>query len=318
MLLNSQAIARTDSSPVASRVALELVPQAAMPDVVVVTGASTGLGLALSKQLLATNHRLILTARASSLWRFADAGITENERVRIRPLDVTNGAERESVIEEANQTWGGVDILINNAGLAYRSVVEDLCPDDLREQMSVNFEAPLRLIRLVLPLMRKKRHGRIINISSVSGMLAMPTLALYSASKFALEGASESLWYELKPFGIHVTLVQPGFIRSESFRTTRFTPDSQRGMVDPRRAYHAHYRHMDGFIAKLMGLSPADPERVARVILKVLKRARPGLRVAATPDAHLFALLRRFLPRQLFHLFLYGRLPGVKDWGGTL
>src|SRR5262245_16504087 len=152
--------------------------------------------------------------------------------------------------------------------------------------MNVNFRAPMEMIRLVLPRMRERRRGRIINISSVSGMMAMPTMALYSASKFALEGACESLWYEVRPWGIKVSLVEPGFIHSDSFKRTRYTPKSERATADQTDPYHVHYQHMMGFIARLMERTKVTPERVAKRILKVMDQPNPPLRVPAGIDAH--------------------------------
>jgi NAD(P)-dependent dehydrogenase (short-subunit alcohol dehydrogenase family) len=283
--------------------------------VVLVTGASTGLGLAIARELLSTTHRLILTARTASLPRFAAAGISESPRLWIRPLDVTNDAERRAVIAEANERWNGVDVLINNAGIAFRSVVEHVTPEARDEIHNINYRGPMDLIRLVLPSMRAKRNGCIVNISSVSGMVAMPTLSLYSASKFALEGASEALWYEVRPFGIRVVLVQPGFIRSESFKNTLYTPASRHGLDDGADPYHAHYAHMNALIERLMHSTPADVASVARVVVRTIGRRDPPLRVHGTADANFFAMLRRFLPRGFLHRFLYRRLPGIAEWG---
>jgi len=284
-------------------------------DVVLVTGASTGLGLALARELLATPYRLILTARESALPRFADAGIEPGPRLWLRALDVTRADERERIVAEIEARWGGVDVLVNNAGVAFRSVVEHFHDDERLAQMDVNFLAPLELVRLVLPSMCAKRRGRIVNVSSVSGMMAMPTMALYSASKWALEGATEALWYEVQPFGIHVTLVQPGFIRSPSFLNTRYTHDSELSVHDEHLPYHAHYVHMGSFIERLMGSAFATPESIARRIHRVMKQRTPPLRAAVTIDAHLFSLLRRLLPRWLYHQVLYRSLPRVRSWG---
>jgi len=228
---------------------------------------------------------------------------------------VTSDAERRSVIEEIDARLGGVDILINNAGVSYRSVVEHVRDEDRLAQMDVNFRSPMELARLVLPGMREKCAGHIINVSSVGGMMAMPTMAAYSASKFALEGASEALYYEVKPWNIHVTLVQPGFINSTSFQNVRYTPLSETSHLRADDPYYAHYRFMEPFIARMMGLSIARPERVARVVERVMHRTRPPLRVSATPDAAFFALFRRLLPRGLYHYVLYRNLPNVRQWG---
>lgn len=285
------------------------------PEVVLLTGASTGLGLALARLLLATPYRLILTARSESMRRFAAAGITESARVWLRPLNITHEAERRQVIAEAGRHWGGVDILVNNAGVAYRAVVEHVNETERRAQLDVNFRAPMELIRLVLPYMRRRRHGRIINISSVGGMMAMPTMGIYSASKFALEGMTESLWYEVRPWNIKVSLVQPGFIRSSSFERTRYTDLSGPAARREDDPYYAHYAQMSRFIARCMERATATPEDVARVVLRTMRRKRPPLRVAGTFDARLFGLLRRLLPRRVYHALLYRGLPQVARWG---
>lgn len=285
-------------------------------ETVLVTGASTGLGLALAQLLVREpRYRLVLTARESSLGRFAAAGIFEGERVMLRALDVTVAREREAVVAEVNERWGGVDVLVNNAGVAYRAVVEHFREEEALAQLAINFRGPMELIRLVLPHMRERRSGRIINVSSVGGMMAMPTMALYSASKFALEGATEALWYEVRPWNIQVSLVQPGFIQSASFLNTRFTELSARAAADPAAAYHTEYAEMSELIGRLMTRTGARPERVAAAIVRTMQQRRPPLRVPATWDAHGFAWLRRLLPRSWYHWVLYRSLPHVRRWG---
>lgn len=282
---------------------------------ILITGATQGIGLATARRLLDTEHRLILTARESSLDRFAEAGIEASDRVRLRALDVRDDAQRRAVIAEADRDWGGVDILVNNAALSYRSVVEHVRREERLAQMGVNFRAPMQLIQLVLPGMRAKRAGRIITLSSVGGMMAMPTMAVYSASKFALEGAHESLWYEVKPWGVHVSLIQPGFVNSSGFKRVRYTIDSESSEHDPCENYHNHYASMAPFIGKLMTRTWATPDSVARKIIKTMFRRSPPLRVQATIDATVFGLLRRWLPQRLYHWVLYRSLPQVKTWG---
>ncbi len=282
---------------------------------VLITGASVGLGLALAKRLMAGPYRLILTARSESMDRFKAAGIDESENVWLRPLDILSVRERKAVIDEIESRLGRLDVLVNNAGFTYRSVLEHVAQDDLLLQMITNFWAPMELVRLALPGMRHRRRGKIINISSVGGMMAMPTMSVYSASKFALEGASEALYYELRPWNISVTLVQPGFIRSDSFSKVRYTTLSGKSMGDPSEPYYGHYRFMTEFIEKLMRISFATPERVAKTIERVINNDSPALRVPATPDAILFDLIRRFLPRRLYHWLLYRMLPYPDCWG---
>jgi short-subunit dehydrogenase len=283
--------------------------------VILVTGASSGLGLAIARSLIQRDYRVILTARTSSLGRFKQHGIVQSDCLWLRPLDVTNAAERKAVVEEANRRWDGVDVLLNNAGISFRSVVEHVSEEDRILQMNVNFVAPMELARLVLPRMRKKRRGRILNVSSVGGMMAMPTMSIYSASKFALEGASEALWYEVRPFGIYVSLIQPGFINSDGFDNARFTDLSQTAHDTINSAYHWHYLHMKGFIARISRRVFATPSSVARTVVRTIEQKRPPLRVPATFDATVFSLLRRVLPRTLYHWLLYRSLPRVTDWG---
>lgn len=292
-------------------------PSADQP-LVLITGASTGVGLALARRLLAArsdgrHYRLVLTARESSLERIEELA-DDAQGVHLRRLDVTDDAQRRAVVKEC-RSWGGVDVLVNNAGVAYRSVIEHVQDDERHAQMAVNFQAPMELARLVLPGMRAKRAGRIINVSSVGGMMAMPTMGAYSASKFALEGATESLWYEVRPWNIAVTLIEPGFLRSDGFTHTVFTRRSRRSMDRLDAAYHQHYEHMGAFIEKLMRRALATPDSVARKIHRVIESRRPPLRVQATLDAHFFSLLRRVLPRGLYHELLYRMLPGVEVWG---
>ena len=283
---------------------------------VLITGASSGVGLALAELLRnRRQYRLVLTARESSLPRFSSAGFVESECIHLRRLDVTDADQRRALVGEATRAWGGVDVLVNNAGVAYRSVVEHVTEEERLEQMAINFRGPMELARLVLPGMRAKGHGRILNVSSVGGMMAMPTMAVYSASKFALEGSTEALYYEVRPFGIRVSLIEPGFIHSSSFENTHYTSLSASAEADPGNPYYEHYRNMAPFIERTMGLSLATPEKVARRILHTLQRRRPPLRVAGTPDAVIFDLLRRFLPRRLYHAMLYRSLPGIRTWG---
>lgn len=283
---------------------------------VLLTGASRGLGLAIARALIdAGRYRVLLTARQGSLHRFGEAGIHEGEHVKLRALDVTSPDERLAIVEEAALDWGGVDVLINNAGITYRAVVEHITDADRIAQFEVNYNAPMELTRLALAGMRERRFGRVINVSSVGGMMAMPTMSVYSASKFALEGASEALFYEVRPWNISVTLVQPGFINSDGFEQVRYTGQSQTAQSIERSPYHAHYAFMSGFIGRMMRRSPATPESVARKVLTVIEQRSPPLRVPATLDASLFTLLRRLLPRAVYHWVLYRMLPGIRQWG---
>lgn len=278
--------------------------------VILVTGASAGIGLAIARLLYSqTQYRVIVTARASSLHRLKEQ-FAEDERFWIRPLDVTQAEQRQALMQEITETWQGVNILVNNAGISYRAVLEHMTDKDEMLQMATNYLGPVALIRDVLPFMREQGRGKIINVSSVSGMLAMPTMASYSASKYALEGMSEALWYEVKPLGINVSLIQPGFIRSNSFRNVYLTEKSR----ETSGVYADYYANMAPFIERLMRLSLIDPRSIAKLVLKVIRTENPPLWIPATLDAMVFYYLRRWIPRRILLPFLFLALPNSRRW----
>lgn len=288
-------------------------PRGYLP-VVLITGCASGIGLAIARLFYRNpRFRVCITAKAPRVEQLRRI-FPENERFMVLPLDVTSEHDRQFVIGQIKEKWNRVDILVNNAGISYRSVVEHMTAHDEELQMATNYFGPMELIRLVLPMMREVGRGKIINISSVSGMLAMPTMASYSASKYALEGASEALWYELRPFGIDVSMIQPGFIKSNSFKKVRYTEAARRS-EDDHEAYTQFYQSMGPFIARLMDYSRTTPAKVADLVMDVVRTQKPPLWIPATFDAELFYYLRRFVPRRLLHPFLYACLPKVKTWG---
>lgn len=282
--------------------------------VVLITGCSTGVGHALATLLYSQNqYRVVVTARSKSLAALQQT-FKENERFMVRALDVTSEQQRSSLIKEIESSWGAVNILVNNAGISYRAVLEHMTEQDELHQMATNYLGPVNLIRQVLPGMREIGRGKIINISSVSGMLAMPTMSSYSASKYALEGVSEALWYEAKPLGINVTLIQPGFIRSNSFRNVYYTeksnPEAVKGQI-----YEDYYKSMTPFVERLMSLSLTSPQAIAKLVLKVIQTENPPLWIPATLDAAVFYYLRRLVPRRFLLPILFILLPKSRSWG---
>ncbi|RYZ87960.1 MAG: SDR family oxidoreductase, partial [Proteobacteria bacterium] len=287
-------------------------PQTFKP-VILVTGCSTGVGLALAEMLFALpGYRVVITARKNSLPGLREK-FKEDDRFWIRELDVTSEKNRSELVQEIENRWQAVNILINNAGISFRAVVEHMTEKDEFLQMSTNYLGPVNLIRQVMPAMRQLGRGKIINISSVSGMLAMPTMSSYSASKYALEGMSEALWYEAKPLGINVSLIQPGFIKSNSFKNVYYTelskPENAAGKV-----YSDYYENMTPFVEKLMAMSLTKPETLAKLILKVIRTENPPLWIPATLDAAVFYYLRRWVPRRWLLPLLYSLLPNSKSW----
>lgn len=273
------------------------------------------MGYALAELLYENSHyRVIATSRVESLHVLKNR-FKESDRFWVRQLDVTNHQEREELMSEIGEKWSGVNILVNNAGISYRSVVEHMTDKDEENQFAVNYFGPVSLTRMVIPYMRICGRGKIINVSSVSGMVAMPTMSSYSASKYALEGFSESLWYELKPLGIDVSLIQPGFINSKSFMKVRYSEKSRPGSPMFDGLYADYYNNMTPFIANLMKRSLTTPQGVAKQILKVIRTENPPLWIAATPDAWIFYYLRRMIPRRLLMPLLFYLLPNARTWG---
>jgi hypothetical protein len=281
--------------------------------IILVTGCASGIGWALAKALYRIEkYRVVITAREKHMTELKKEFIP-SDRFMILPLDVTREDDRALVVQTIEAEWGGVDILVNNAGISYRSVVEHMTEEDETIQMKVNYFGPMGLIRLVLPKMREKGRGKIITVSSVSGMLAMPTMASYSASKHAIEGASEALWYEAKIMGINVSLIQPGFIKSNSFRNIYYPKG-----LDPAKydgPYHDLYKNMGPFVEKMMSMSVSHPGKIANVVIKTIEKENPPLWIPATPDAILFYYIRRLLPRKWLLPVLFWGLPNSKIWG---
>lgn len=284
--------------------------------VVLITGCGSGVGYALAKLIYKEiKFRLVITARSIDSVNQLKAEFPESDRCKVIELDITNQVQRDQTIAEVFSLWKSIDILINNAGISYRSVIEHMDEESELKQLDVNYLSPMSLIRLVIPSMREKGVGKIINISSVSGMVAMPTMASYSASKHALEGATEALWYELRPFGISVTLVQPGFIKSNSFEKVHYSKKAKLSQM-LEGPYADYYSNMDSFIAKLMHKSLVTPEQIAQKILNLMIEENPPLWMPVTHDAQIFFWIRKILPRRIFHRAMYLLLPNIRQWGG--
>lgn len=283
--------------------------------VVIVTGCSSGLGHELATQLYDNmDVNVVVTARAQSIEKLRKDFIG-TERFLVRELDITNEEDIYKLVNEISCTWGRVDVVINNAAVCYRGVIEHMDFKSEMLQLSTNYLGPMALIRSVLPIMREQRSGQIINVSSVSGMLAMPTMGSYSASKHALEGATEALWYEARPFGIHVSLVELGFINSDSFKRVKLSNKAaiSTALGGPHSEY---YKSMTPLIEKLMHVSLSSAETIAKKIIKLMERENPPLRVTLTLDAVVFNLLKRFVPSNFLNYLLYFMLPGSLKWGG--
>jgi NAD(P)-dependent dehydrogenase (short-subunit alcohol dehydrogenase family) len=232
-----------------------------------ITGCSTGFGREFARAALARGFRVVVTAR--DVQKLDDLTLGYEGRTRALTLDVTNGDHIKRAVSEAERAFGRIDVLVNNAGYGYLAAVEEGEEKDIRAIFETNFFGLAAMIRAVLPGMRARRHGSIINIASVGGIIGFPGSGYYAATKFAVEGLSESLAREVEPLGIRVLLVEPGPFRTDwAGRSLKQSP-----------VFIGDYEQTSGHrrrgIAKVSGTQPGDPARAAAVVIKVLESAAP-------------------------------------------
>ncbi|BAM92221.1 short chain dehydrogenase [Bradyrhizobium oligotrophicum S58] len=240
-----------------------------------ITGVSSGLGRAFAAGALAAGHRVIGTVRRA---KDADAFRT-SERAFPLQLDVTHYAAILDAVQKAERDVGPVDVLVNNAGYGHEGVLEESSMDDLQRQFAANVFGPVAMMKAVLPGMRERRRGHIVNITSMGGFITMPGIAFYCGSKFALDGISEALSKELASFGIRVTVLAPGQFRTDwagrsMDRTPRSIPDYD-AIMDPIRAARQ---------AK-SGNQPGDPDKAAQALLRLVEAENPPTRLFLGEDA---------------------------------
>lgn len=284
--------------------------------VVLVTGCGSGVGFRLAKILYQQQdkYNVVITCRSHRL-EILKQGFEESAHFKICELDILNESNIYQLVHNICSDWGRIDVVVNNAAVCYRGVVEHMDSDSEMLQLKTNYLGPMSLIRSILPIMREQRSGQIINVSSVSGMVAMPTMGSYSASKHALEGASEALWYEARPFGIKINLVELGFIKSESFRNVILSNKARISSLI-QGPHSEYYTSMTPFIEKLMNFSITTSEDVAKKIVTIIKNKPDNLRITATPDVWLFSFLKRIFPLSWQNKIYYWMLPGSIKWGG--
>jgi NAD(P)-dependent dehydrogenase (short-subunit alcohol dehydrogenase family) len=278
------------------------------PHVVLITGCSTGIGRAAALHLAATGHTVVATAR-----RVGDLADLAAAGCHTLALDVTDEASMRGAVEAVEAAHGRIDALVNNAGYSQSGAVESVPLAKTRAQFETNVFGPLRLTQLVLPGMRRRGAGRIVNISSMGGRLVFPGGGVYHASKYAIEALSDALRYELRPFGIRVVLVQPGLIRTRfaatvAARIAALATDAPApgDAADVYAAFNdtvargtvAAYER--GPLARLAG----DPIDVARAIATAIDTPRPRARYTVSPSATVFLTLRRWLGDAAWDRFL--------------
>jgi NAD(P)-dependent dehydrogenase (short-subunit alcohol dehydrogenase family) len=234
-----------------------------------ITGCSTGFGRALAALLLERGNRVVVTARDPETVRdFESQG-----EALILPLDVTDQANIETAVKAAEARFGAIDVLVNNAGIGYFSAIEEGEDNQVRRLFEINVFGLARMIQVILPGMRKRRKGYIVNLSSIGGLMSFPAVGYYNASKFAVEGLSEALWQEVEPLGIRVMLVEPSGFRTDW--AGRSANETQRRIDDyATTAGIGVQRLREG-----SGHQAGDPKRAAQAIVDAIESGTPPHRM---------------------------------------
>jgi NAD(P)-dependent dehydrogenase (short-subunit alcohol dehydrogenase family) len=248
-----------------------------------ITGCSKGLGRALAEEVLESGYRVVATARDTAT--LADLAKDHPQTVLALPLDVTQPDQAKAVVQAAEQRFGAVDVLVNNAGYGYVAAIEEGDEAGVRELFETNIFGTWNMIKAVLPGMRARGRGHIVNMSSMGGLVTFPAVGFYHMSKFAVEGLSETLAKELTPFGLGVTVVEPG-----SFRTD-FRGSSMKQSPIRIPAYENTTGKARDALFAGHGKQPGDPALAVKAIISAVQADHPPLHLVLGSDA--LDLIRR-------------------------
>ena len=266
-----------------------------MKKVVFITGASSGFGKETAKQLSAAGFTVYGTSRKES----SDSSIPWS----MLKMDVRDPASIQAAVSTVLEKEGRIDILVNNAGIGAYTPLEAVPIEDLEDVMDTNFKGPLRMCQAILPTMRAQGSGLIINVSSIAGLIGLPYMGTYSASKFALEGLTEALSMEVKPFGIKVCMVEPGDFNTEIIQNQKVAD------IPLESPYHKGLHTMRQASDQNMAKAPG-PQPVANMIVKIINMDSPRLRYrVGNPLEKASIYLKALLPSRLFEsifLSVYG------------
>ena len=262
---------------------------------VMITGASSGIGLATARLLAGDGYSVIATSRSiDRLEGLRQEAEEQGLPIRTVELDINSDASVEEVMPGLVRDAGGIDALVNNAGYGLRGPLHSVSTEEIRAQFETNVFAALRLTRAVLPGMVEKGKGTVVNVGSVVGRIGMPLSGAYSASKFALEGMSESMRMELWPLGVRVAIVEPGLFKT-SFLENQVSSEQAGSDALPHGGKEAR-----GGERKEYGRLGGDPVKVARVIRKIIRSRRPAFRYVVGPDARAAVVAKWLLPERLY------------------
>jgi len=242
-----------------------------------ITGAGRGMGVDIAKSALAGGHAVVATGRNTDAVR---AALGEADDLLVVELDITSLASAEAAVRTAVDRFGRVDVLVNNAGNFYAGFFEELTPEQIERQLTTNLIGPMNVTRAVLPVMRKQRAGTVVSISSTAGIVGQEFCSAYAASKFGVEGWMESLRFEVEPFGIHTTIVEPGFFRTELL-TAESTAYAELSIDD----YAERTAQTRPAWESMSGKQTNDPAKLANALRTVVDQEHPPLRWVAGADA---------------------------------
>lgn len=249
-----------------------------MSKVWLITGAGSGIGAATVRAALGAGHRVVATGRNIDRLRAALDGVACANLALVR-LDVTDEAQAEAAAVAAVERFGSIDVVVNNAGYSLLGNFEELSTQAIAQQMATNLFGVMYVMRAVLPVMREQGAGHILNISSVAGVAGMKHCAAYSASKFAVEGLSQSVASEVAPFGIKMTVVEPGFFRTD------FLDAGNVRYADSSIADYAREAGPQAMLAGYHGKQPGDPAMLGGVLVQLTAMENPPSIFAAGSDA---------------------------------
>ncbi|MFL5742501.1 MAG: SDR family oxidoreductase [Flavisolibacter sp.] len=242
-----------------------------------ITGAGRGMGVDIAKAALAAGHKVVATGRNKDNVTKA-LGVDEN--LLIAKLDVTKQEDADAVVNATVERFGRIDVLVNNAANFMAGFFEELTQEEIEQQLQTSLYGPMNVTRSVLPLMRKQGSGHIISISSTAGIASYEFCSAYSASKFGLEGWMQALGVEVAPFGIHTTIVNPGF-----FRTELLTEQSTKYAGNPIGDYNERREQQMVFWKGANGQQPGNPAKLAGALVRIAAEEKPPLRFLAGADA---------------------------------
>ena len=276
-----------------------------MEKIALVTGCSSGIGLETSLALAREGFYTFATMRdLNKNHKIKQSIEKENLPIEIIEMDVDDDQSVNSAVKNILEKKEKIDILVNNAGYGMWGTVEDVSIQEFKEQFETNFFAIIRMIQKIAPIMRKQNNGHIVNISSVAGRIGFPVSPAYISSKFALEGLSESLRFELMPFGVNVIIIEPGVIKTNFFNSMKMSKNSQKES--------AYSDITDRVISgvKMMAEMGTHPKEVADTIIKAIKEEKPLPRYIVGNDAMMFLEAKKMKTDIEFENYLKKELYG--------